>query len=221
MPIMRTCVFFLITLFCYTGHTAYAQYYDVLESKKAYRENGDKLKKGERVDRRDIVTVKSKGELILRSRTFVNPRLRPGRYNIDSLMAFDYARHKTHDSLKSILRDKKLLGCKFKYKSMVVPGSSKHYEMGRIEVDSQPVQNISKTRGKPRTIKWSNPNSKYEGSYLVIIQDASSKSFLDVIETEDQETTLDFLSYHHPLVQFSIKAQDCRSSHTYGVRVVP
>ena len=136
-------------------------------------------------------------------------------------MTFDYARHKTHDSLKNVLREKKLLGCKFKYKSMVVPGSSKHYEMGRIEVDSKPVQNISKRRGKPRTIRWSKPDSKYKGSYVVIVQDASSKSFLDVFETAEQAIPIDFLSYNHPLVQFSIKAQDCRSSHTYGVRVVP
>ncbi len=218
---MRIFTFFFITLFVLTCNTAHGQYYEVLESKKSFRENGAKLKKGERVDRSDIVTVKSKGELLLRSITFVNPRLKPGIYDIDSLMTFDYARHKTHDSLKNVLRDIKLLGCKFKYKMMIVPGSNKHYEVGRIEVDSRPIINLKKGRTAPIVVKWSNPNGKYQGSYVVIIQDATSKSFLDVIETEAREIPIDFLSYNHPLIQYTIKALDCRASHTYGVRIVP
>lgn len=218
---MRAFTFFLIILFWYTCHTAHAQYYEVLEAKKSFRENGEKLKKGERVDRKDIVAVRRKGELLLRSITFVNPRLSPGTYNIDSLMTFDYGRHKTHDSLKNVLRDKKLLGCKFKYKMMMVPGSNKHYEVGRIEVDSRPIINLKESQVEPKLVKWSNPNGKYQGRYIVIIQDAKSKSFLDVLETEEQEVPIDFLSYNHSLIQYTIKALDCRASHTYGVRIVP
>lgn len=218
---MRIITFFFISLFWYASNVAYGQYYDVLEAKKSYRDNGEKLKKGERVYRNDIVTVKRKGELLLRSATFVNPRLKPGRYDIDSLMTFDYARHKTHDSLKNVLRAKELLGCKFIYKMMVVPGSNKHYEVGRIEVDSRPIVNLKKNRAKARIVKWSNPNGRYQGTYVVILQDAESKSFLDVIETAEQEIPIDFLKYNHPLIQYSIKAEDCRASHTYGIRIVP
>ena len=218
---MRIFTFFFISLFWCSCNTALGQYYEVLETKKSYRENGEKLKKGERVDRHDIVTVKRKGELLLRSITYVNPRLKPGKYNIDSLMTFDYARHNTHDSLKNVLKSKKLLRCQFKYKMMVVPGSGKHYEVGRIEVAKKPIINLKKGRLEPSLVKWSNPNGKYQGSYVVIIQDAGSKSFLDVLETDTQKISIDFLSYNHPLIQYTIKALDCRSSHTYGVRVIP
>ncbi|MEM9329182.1 MAG: hypothetical protein AAGA85_26200 [Bacteroidota bacterium] len=209
-------------LFFSLGSTlSYCQYYEVIKARKSYRDNGERIKKYERVDRKDIVTVKQNGELLLKSVTYVNPHLKPGRYNIDSLMTLDYRRHEVHDSLKHVLRSKHLLGCKFRYKVMMVPGSNRHYEADRIKVFNKPMLTIKERSNEPSKVRWSNPDARYERSHLVVVQDAESKSFIDVFETNNREIHIDFASYNYPLMQYFVKALDCRGSLTYGVKVVP
>lgn len=218
---MRTITFFFISLLGSVGNVVYGQYYDVLEAKKSYRENGKKIKKGERVDRTDLVIVRQNGELLLRSRTYVNPHLKQGRYDIDSLMTLDYARHEIHDSLKNVLKSKNLLKCKFRYKVMAVPGSNKPYYADRIQLYNESITTLKKGTTTPLKVKWVNPDTKYEKGYVIIIQDAKTKSFIDILETEEREIDIDFVSYNYPLIQYSIKALDCRGSLTHGLKIVP
>ena len=135
-----------------------------------------------------------------------------GQYQLDSLienLKYRYARHK---KLYAILKDKELAECKFQYKAFIIPGSSSHYEADRITISDQNIESISEDKTL-LNFSWKNPDKSYKGKYLVIVQEAYGQELLmDIIETMSTTASIDLKLYDEQFMQYSIKAEDCRSS---------
>ena len=218
---MRIAVFIILLLIAVVPFRASCQQYDVLRAKHAYLDDGDRIRKGDKLVRSDVVSVRKKGTAILGSMSEVHFKLKPGIYNIDSLMTLHEARRDRHDSLRAVLLERNLLDCQFRYRVLNVPGSDQKHNGDRIDVFREAVVNMERDRDDLLTIQWSNPDNRYRGDHLIIIQDPESMWYVDVFETGLNEIRVDFGGYGYENLQYLIKAEDCRASLIHGVRIVP
>ena len=212
---MKNTVFLvlIITIVCFK---VFCQDYEVLEAKRSFKETGEKIKKGDFLNRKEIVLIREKGYLTLDIKIPINLKLATGKHNIDSLSAQLAARYKKHESLEAILKDRGILECKFVYQVWLVPGTTRHYEADRITVQEEHLSVNLQTQ-EPVTLHWKNPDKKYHGSYLLIIKDAFSKLFIDVLETNEPSITFHPESYGHQYMLYHIVAEDCRASRTFRI----
>lgn len=214
---MRTSIISIFLILLYTA-SANGQDYEVLETKRSFKQNGDKIRTGDFLDKYEIVLIKEKGHLTLDVESPIHLKLAAGKHNIDSLSNLLAVRYKKHNSLMNILENRGLLECKFKYKVWVVPGTNRHYEADRIKVleeDILPIQGSD----EPITLNWENPDKKYHGNYLLTIQDAFSKGFIAILETDEQSISFYPGKYGHQYMLYRVIAEDCRASRIYNIKV--
>ena len=69
------------------------------------------------------------------------------------------------------------------------------------------------------TLKWHNPDRKYQGKYYLILRDFYNRGFIDVVETDETSLTIQPARYGHRHMFYSILAQDCRASLRYKLSV--
>ena len=216
---MRTIILssFLSLLFTIYSH---GQNYEVLEAKRSFKQGGEKIRKGDLVSKNEIVLIREKGYLTLDIETPIDLKLAPGKHNIDSLSTRLAISYKKHEGLENILKKKGILECKFKYEVWIVPGTTRHYEADRIVVSEEHIS-VSKNSSESMTINWKNPDKKYNGNYTVIIKDAFSKLFIDVLETDKPSLSFFPGKYGHQYMLYHVVAEDCRASRTYRIEVKP
>lgn len=190
----------------------YGQDFKVLEAKRAFKINGDKIRQGDSLNKEDSIVIKEKGILTLDINYPRKLTMETGQYRLDSLiedLKFRYARHKR---LHTLLKTKDLEECKFAYKLFRVPGSNKHYEADRISISDHKIDTDNPDLME-LNISWENPDKNYRGKYLVILQEAFGQELLmNIIETSDFSASISLAKYDEQFMQYSIKAEDCRSS---------
>ncbi len=213
---MRTGIIFFMLLNTFYG---YGQDFLVLEAERAFRQNGKKIKKGELLYKKEIVTIRKNGKMILDVESTIDLALSPGVHNIDSLNTVNTIRYKNHDSLVHVLEQRGLLPCKFRYKVWVVPGTDRPYEADRISVLNGKLIRVDRGAVDPVLIEWNNPDKKYRGPYLVILRDAFSKGFIDILETQDNSISVYPQNYDHQYMFYYIQAKDCRASRLHNIEV--
>lgn len=169
------------------------------------------------VDNSETVVIDEKGLLTLDLGAPLQLKLVEGTHNIDSLSSELKARFKRHLELVKVLKDRNLYVCKFVYQKWFVPGTNRHYEADRIELIADTRTTLK--QDQEWTIQWRNPDGKYKGNYLFIIRESFSNAFLDIIETSERELTINPSKYGHSHLLYHVKAEDCRASNTYGIRI--
>ncbi|MEP5611986.1 MAG: hypothetical protein ABJP45_07035 [Cyclobacteriaceae bacterium] len=212
-------IFLTLWVFAIQTTSVSGQSYTVEEAKKSFRANGDKIRKGDTIAKNEFVTVKEKGNMTININIQALLKLKPGTHDIDSLSRDLVFRYDRHVRLTTELNKRGLLSCNFKYEKWVVPGSSRHYEVDRIAVDDDKTLVVRKKSSSLLTLKWTNPDRKYSGKYIVILRDAFNNGFIDVIETEEESLTFDPRKYSHQYMLYFVKAEDCRASLTYKIEV--
>ncbi|MEM6830398.1 MAG: hypothetical protein AAF551_07760 [Bacteroidota bacterium] len=212
----KTLLFLLIS---FITTSVRAQFYEVLEAKKVVQSDGSKIKKGRYINWRSVVTVKEKGFLMLDIESAMHLKLGPGTYDIHQEGKRLNAWYARHLSLTGLLKRKGIITCKFRYKTLVVPGSDRHYEIDRIELNQKGVTTL-KSDTVSLKIEWANPDYQYKGSYYVVIRDYYNQGFIDVIETRETSLTLYPGRYGHRHMYYSVMAQNCRASLRYKLEVV-
>ena len=212
---MRTSIFtLLICIFSVT----FSQSYEVLEAKKVYRTDGSKVKKGQKLYRIDTINIDDKGYLYLDIESTMDLKLAPGSYNIGQEARRLNSWYNTHLNWTTYLKKKGLIMCKFKYKTLAVPGSNRHYEVDRIELDQKGLVKI-KSDTAALIVSWSNPEYKYKGTYYLIVRDFYNNGFIDIIETTDTELTFYPGKYGHRHMYYNVMAGNCRASLRYKLQV--
>lgn len=207
-------LFKILLFFCLVSNASWVagQDFEVLDSKRSYKENGKKIRKGDRLNKEDIVIIKEKGLLTLDINYPRNLTMERGRYRLDSLiekLKYRYARHK---KFHAELKNKGLANCKFRYKAMTVPGSGNIYEADRIKISDQ-TYDSNKNDQNILDISWENPDKRYKGKYLVIVQEAYGQELLiDIMETADNAAFINIAKYDEQFMQYFIQAEDCRAS---------
>lgn len=196
-----------------------AQSYQILEAKKVTNLNESKVRKGDQINRYDTLKVAEKGVLVMKTESAMPLKLGYGTYYI-----YDEARrhnrwYNKHLSLTGLLKRKNLISCKFNYKTIAVPGSDRHFEMDRIEVDQKGVVRIS-DESDSLSITWYNPDYKYKGKYYIILRDYYNQGFVDILETHEKAITLYLTNYDHRHMYYSILAEDCRASLRYKIEIL-
>lgn len=199
--------------------TAISQTYTVEEAKKSFRANGEKIKKGNKIEKSEVVTIKEKGNMTVNIGIQALLKLTPGTHDIDSLSHDLVFRYDRHVQLTTDLNKRGLLSCTFNYQKWVVPGSTRHYEVDRIAMDDDKKIVVKKNSSDSLTIGWANPDPKYVGNYILVLRDAFNNGFVDVIETEGESITFDPRKYAHQFMLYFVKAEDCRASLTYRIEV--
>ncbi|NQZ74510.1 MAG: hypothetical protein HRT61_00095 [Ekhidna sp.] len=163
--------------------------------------------------------IAEKGFLTLDVESTMHLKLGPGRYDIEHEAERHNAWYATHLELTAFLKRENLLGCKFRYKTMSVPGSNRHYEMDRIELDQKGLV-ILESDSDSLVVNWNNPDYKYKGKYFVVIRDFHNNGFVDVIESIGNSITPFPAKYGHRHMFYSIIAKDCRASLRYKIEVL-
>ncbi len=194
------------------------QSYKILVAKKVHHIDGNKVKKGGYLLGSDSIQIKEKGELTLDVESAMHLRLGSGFYIVgkESKRLNDW--YNQHLTLTNELKRKNLISCKFKYKTLVVPGSSRHYEIDRIEVDQKGIAVIKDDTASLK-ITWANPEYKFNGTYHIIVRDFHNHGFIDILETEDSFITLYPAKYGHKHMYYTVLAGNCRASLRYKIDV--
>ncbi len=219
IPSLMNCMkAFLIQLICLLPLITYAQSYEVLVAKKVIRMNGTKVRKGDYLLASDSIQIKEKGELMLNIESAMHLRLPAGYYFVGKESTRLNNWYDTHLTLTQFLKRKNLILCKFKYKTLAVPGSDLHYEIDRIEVDQKGIA-IIKEDTSTLKLKWHNPEYKYKGSYYIIVRDFYNHGFIDIIETDEDSITLYPTKYGHKHMYYTVLAENCRASLRYKIDV--
>ena len=207
---------YLILMLFFSSIT-YGQY-EVLEAKKARKENGKKIKKGDFLSKEDVIQIAEKGGLTLDVESAMHMKLAPGAYTVGIESARHNEWYDTHLELTKLLKKKGMIMCKFRYKTLVVPGSDRHYEVDRIELDQKGLVRIySDTTAL--TISWVNPNYRYKGGYHLVVRDYYNQGFIDIIQTNEDTLTFYPGKYGHKHMYYNIIADDCRASLRYKIEV--
>jgi len=196
-----------------------SQSFTVKEAKKSYKANGEKIKKGDKIDNNEIVTIRDKGHMTVNINIQALLKLTPGTHHLDSLSRDLVFRYDRHVRLTTELNKRGLLSCNFNYEKWVVPGSTSHYEVDRIAVDDDKTIVVRKKSSNQLTLGWTNPDRKYSGNYIVVLRDAFNNGFIDVIEIGEESLTFDPRKYGHQYMLYFVKAEDCRASLTYKIEV--
>lgn len=201
----------------FVPHFIMAQY-EVLEAKKVRKINGDKVKKGDFLSKEDEIRIAEKGGVTLDVESAMHMKLATGAYTIGIESARHNEWYNTHLALTKELKKKGMIMCKFRYKTLVVPGSNRHYEVDRIELDQKGLVRINHDTTS-LTISWVNPNYKYKGGYHLVVRDYYNNGFIDLIETDEQTLTFYPAKYGHKHMYYNIIADDCRASLRYKIEV--
>ncbi|WP_436515473.1 hypothetical protein [Ekhidna sp. To15] len=207
----------IILIWVVSPHISIGQY-EVLEAKRVKNQQGDKVKKGDFLSKEDEIQIAAKGGLTLDVESAMHMKLAPGAYTIGVESARHNEWYNTHLELTKQLKQKGMIMCKFRYKTLVVPGSDRHYEVDRIELNQKGLVRInSDTAGL--TISWVNPNYRYKGGYHLVIRDYYNNGFIDIIETDEDTITFYPGKYGHKHMYYNIIADDCRASLRYKIEV--
>ena len=209
---------FLIQLICFLPLLTSGQSYEVLVAKKVFKTDGSKVRKGDYLLASDSIQIKEKGEIMLDIESAMHLRLPAGFYFVGKESKRLNKWYDTHLDLTLFLKRKNLIGCKFKYKTLAVPGSDRHYEVDRIEVDQKGIAIIKEDTSSLK-LKWYNPEYKYKGSYYIIVRDFHNHGFIDIIETDEDSITLYPAKYGHKHMYYTVLAENCRASLRYKIDV--
>lgn len=192
--------------------------YEVLEAKKIRNQNGDKVKKGDFLSKDDTIDIAAKGGLTLDVESAMHMKLAPGTYQVGVESARHNKWYNTHLTLTKELKKKGMIMCRFTYKTLVVPGSDRHYEVDRIELDQKGLVKIASDTAS-LTLNWINPDYKYKGGYHLVVRDYYNQGFIDIIETDKKTITFYPGKYGHKHMYYNIIANDCRASLRYKILV--
>lgn len=197
--------------------TSSAQY-EVLDVRKAKTYAGKKIKRGTFLEKSDSIVILENGEITLDVESAMHMRLAAGMYHVGSESARHNEWYSVHLALTKELKKKGMIMCKFRYKTLSVPGSDRHYEVDRIELDQKGLVRFNSDTAA-LTISWVNPNHKYKGSYHLIIRDFYNNGFIDIIKTDKDTLTFYPGKYGHKHMYYNIIADDCRASLRYKIEV--
>lgn len=194
--------------------------YEVLEAKKIRMHTGEKVRKGDFLSKTDTIFIADKGYLTLDVESAMHMKLAPGKYIVGNESKRHVEWYKTHLELTKQLKRKGLIMCKFSYKTLAVPGSDRHFEIDRIELDQKGLVKISSDTTE-LTVSWANPDYKYNGRYHLVIRDFYNHGFIDIIEIDKGIDSISFFPgiYGHKHMYYSIIADDCRASLRYKIQV--
>jgi hypothetical protein len=170
---------FLFILILISTFSSKSQFYEVIESKRVEKVDGNKVRKGDQISRYDTLTVAEKGMLTLKTESAMPLKLGEGTFSVYEEAKRHNRWYNKHLSLTGLLKRDRLISCKFNYKTIAVPGSDRHFEMDRIEVDQKGMIQI-KDEADSLSITWHNPDHKYKGKYYIIIRDFYNQGFIDV-----------------------------------------
>ena len=193
--------------------------YKVLEAKKARKWDGEKVKEGDFLTKEDKLVISERGYLTLDTESAMHMKLAPGTYNVGDESLRHNKWYDTHLELTKELKRKGMIMCKFTYKTLVVPGSDRHYEIDRIELDQKPMVEIDSDT-TALTVNWVNPDYKYKGGYHLVVRDYYNQGFIDVIEIEPESKSITFYpgSYGHRHMYYNIIADNCRASFKHKIQ---
>ncbi|MEP1032915.1 hypothetical protein [Ekhidna sp.] len=209
----------LVLIILLIGCTPFAQaQYEVLEAKKVRNHSGEKVKKGDFLSKEDKIDIAAKGGLTLDVESAMHMKLAPGAYVVGVESARHNVWYDTHLALTKVLKQKGMIMCRFTYKTLAVPGSDRHYEIDRIELDQKGLVRINNDTTS-LTISWVNPNYRYKGGYHLVIRDFYNQGFIDIIETDEETLTFYPGKYGHKHMYYNIIADDCRASLRYKIEV--
>ena len=210
-------IFILLSIYLLIFYT-YGQSYEVLHVKKAFLLSGEKVKKGDYLTREDSLLIKEKGEISLDIESAMHLRLGPGYYLVGKESKRLNEWYATHLRLSTYLKKRDLILCSFKYKTIAVPGTDRHYELDRIEVDQKGRVTITNDTTSLK-IKWHNPERSFKGKYYFVLRDYFNQGFIDIIETDEETLTIYPARYHHKYMYYTILADNCRASLRYKIGV--
>lgn len=212
---MKIAFTLLITCFCIFHVNGQ---YEVLQARKAKTSTGTKIKKGSFLAKTDIIVIDSKGSIELDVESAMHMKLAPGAYTVGTESKRHNEWYQTHLDLTNQLKADGMITCKFRYKTLAVPGSNRHYEVDRIELDQKGLVRIESDT-VALSINWVNPNYKYKGGYRLVIRDFYNNGFIDIIKTKENSLTFYPGSYGHRHMYYNIIADDCRASLRYKIEV--
>lgn len=212
--------FFLILSFLLSPFLGFSQSYKVLGAKKITKSDGERVRRGSFLLKSDTILIAEKGYLTLDVESSMHMKLPPGNYSVGAESARHNEWYSSHLELTKELKRKGMIMCHFTYKTIAVPGSNRHYEIDRIELDQKGLVKINSDTAA-LTITWANPNYKYKGGYHLIIRDFYNQGFIDIIEIEAGTDTVTFYpgTYGHKHMYYNIIADDCRASLKYKIQV--
>ena len=208
---------YLILIF-YLSSFATPGQYGVLEAKKITNQNGDKVRKGDFLLKTDTISIAEKGHLTLDVESAMRMKLASGMYIVGEESERHNEWYSTHLRLTNKLKRLGLISCKFRYKTLVVPGSDRHFEVDRIEIDQKGLVVINSDTVS-LSIKWANPDYKYKGTYYLVIRDFYNQGFIDILETEEDHLEFYPARYGHKHIYYSIITETCRASLRYKIEV--
>lgn len=207
----------LIVAVYFVPHTLCSQY-KVLEAKKVRTLDGGKVKKGGFLSKEDQIQIAANGGLTLDVESAMHMKLGPGAYTVGVESVRHNEWYNTHLELTKLLKKKGMIMCKFRYKTLVVPGSDRHYEVDRIELDQKSLVRINSDT-TALTINWVNPDYRYKGGYHLVIRDYYNQGFIDIIQTDEDTLTFYPGKYGHKHMYYNIIADDCRASLRFKIEV--
>lgn len=207
----------LILILCLYPTISQAQY-EVLEAKKVKKLSGDRIKKGDFLQKEDEISVAEKGGLTLDVESAMHMKLGPGAYKVGVESKRHNEWYDTHLALTKELKKKGMIMCKFVYKTIAVPGSNRHYEVDRIELDQKPLVKIANDT-TALTVSWNNPDYRFKGGYHLVVRDYYNHGFIDLIETDEKTVTFYPGKYGHRHIYYNVIADDCRSSLKHKIQV--
>lgn len=217
---MLQTLFVMLSLILLSSICGHGQGYEVLDAKRCYYQSGRKIKIGDILNQKEIVHVKKNGYMTIDVQSPRNLKLSEGWHNIDSLLAVLTVKYDRHISWSNFLKQKGLLGCKFAYKTWIVPGSNRHYEADRIVVPGKGIMSVNGDSLEPINLKWSNPDDSYQGSYFVIVREAFNKGFfVDILETDSNSIPFYPAKYGYQYLFYTIMAEDCRASKLQKIEI--
>ncbi|MEM7297352.1 MAG: hypothetical protein AAF391_03700 [Bacteroidota bacterium] len=203
----------------FTSQSIFSQPYEVLDAKKVTTFDGKRVKKGSYLNRTDSIAIAEKGYLTLDVESAMHLKLAPGNYQVGKEAKRLNAWYNTHLGLTKLLKSKNLIMCKFRYKTLAVPGSNRHYEVDRIEIDQKPLVTIKSDTAELK-LSWANPEYKFNGKYYIIVRDFYNHGFIDVLETEEDSIILYPGRYRHKHMYYSVLASNCRASLRHKIQVL-
>ncbi|MEO9871914.1 hypothetical protein [Ekhidna sp.] len=208
----------ILLIFLFIPQLSLSQEYEVLDSKKVKKIDGSKVKKGQPLSTLDSISIGEKGYLTLDVESAMHLKLAPGKYDVGREAKRLNEWYDTHLELTKKLKRDGLISCKFRYKTLAVPGSNRHYEVDRIELYEKGLVKINSDTAS-MTVKWVNPDHKYSGTYRLVIRDFYNQGFIDIIETDENMITFYPGKYGHRHMYYNIIANDCRASLRYKIQV--
>lgn len=197
---------------------AFGQSYRVLEAKKVFRIDGEKVKKNQMLYGSDTIDIREKGYLLLDVESAMDLKLAPGRYHVRTESRRLNEWYDQHLFWTKYLKKNNLIMCKFSYKTLVVPGSDRHYEIDRIEMDQKSLVSIPSDT-TALSLNWTNPDYRFKGTYYLIVRDFYNNGFIDILETNENTLTFYPGKYGHKHMIYNIMASDCRASFRYKIEV--